>query len=292
MKKLIITALLLASSNNSLAENKSATHDISEQYQTINLSLQHDNLSQVYAENIMFFDPTGDVFGPPFSLGPVAGRDTVIAMQKSWQIKEMDFEQQQYFTVGEYAVRNGNLAVKFGGSDQKIAFPFVTIHRVIDGKIAERHDFGAYVGKLAGGKVLQDKSVQTLSIAKTMLAAYLNEDIETQNNLLSSNTWFHDPTAEIYGGEFLQPIQGAKKLIDRRQTMYEKIDDFTFDVTREFASNNHAVFSGTLKYVYDDKYLYEQQAIIVFEVKDQLITRHWDFVDYSTNPKKIKDQSN
>lgn len=27
--------------------------------------------------------------------------------------------------------------------------------------------------------------------------------------------------------------------------------------------------------------VYNQQAIMVFEVKDGLITKHWDFVDYS-----------
>lgn len=259
----------------------STTSDISTHYLQTDLSLKFDELNNLYAQDIVFSDPTGDVFGAPLADGPVIGKDKVIAMQQYWELSSMAFAKSMMFSVGEYSVHFGDLTVQYQGSQHKPRFPFATIHRVKNNKIIERHDFGGYVGHLIGSPELTARSEATLKVAKTMLQAYLNGSIETQKTLLADNTWFHDPTAEIWGGKFTQPIANKTELLARRKDMYTRISNFSFNVTSEFSSNNHAVFVGDISYTFNNKQKYNQQAIMVFEVKDGLITKQWDFVDYS-----------
>lgn len=258
-----------------------STSDISANYLQKDFALKFDELDKLYADDVLFSDPTGDVFGPPLADGPVISKDKVIAMQKSWGVSKMEFTESMAFSVGEYSVHFGDLAVQYQGSQDKPTFPFATIHRVKDKKIKERHDFGGYVDHLIGSPELTRKSEATLKTAKIMLRAYLSGDLETQNMLLADNTWFRDPTAEIWGVEFAQPIASKTDLLARRKDMYTRVNDFSFNVTKEFSSNNHAVFVGDISYTLNNKQKYNQKAIMVFEVNDGLITKHWDFVDYS-----------
>jgi hypothetical protein len=133
------------------------------------------------------------------SAGPVVGRDAVIAMQRSWGLSGMDFDPAIGFEVGEYALRFGQLAVRYQGSEARFEFPFLSVHRVENGMLSERHDFGGYVGTLVATPELINRSESALTVGKEYLKAYLEGDLATQTVLLAEQSWFRDPTAAIYG---------------------------------------------------------------------------------------------
>ena len=56
------------------------------------------------------------------------------------------------------------------------------------------------------------------------------------------------------------------------------------DVDHAFASHEHAVFAGPVRYTTSGGQRFVQPAVMIVEVRDGLVTRHWDFVDYSVGP--------
>ena len=51
-----------------------------------------------------------------------------------------------------------------------------------------------------------------------------------------------------------------------------------------FVANHHAVYMGTVRYTLNSGTAFAQPAVIVIEVRDGKVTRHWDFVDYTVGP--------
>lgn len=288
MFKTTITLFLFISATVCFSESSTHIDTISDRYLELDLALQYDALADMYAENVLFSDPSGDVFGPPLADGPVVGRENVIAMQKSWGLGWMEFTESTKFVVGEYTVRFGEAGVAYKGSERRYHFPFLTIHRIAGGQLSERHDFGGYVGNLIGGEDLIEKSSETLSLSRNLLNAYLDGDLSTQARLYAENIWFQDPTAAVYGDEMGKAVSGRELLMNKRRDLYTRITDFQFDIDREFASNHHAVFAGHISYVYGEKYRFVQPAVMVFEVIEGRVTRHWDFVDYTVQPTNVE----
>lgn len=259
------------------------TDEVVARYIDLNFSQRYDELIDLYAPDAVFHDPTGDVFEGPVSEGPVRGASSIIAMQKSWGLAETRWEIDASFSVGQYNLRRGILNVRYQGSDQWIPIPLVTVLRVVDGRIAERTDFGDYTEPF-GLSGFDEATASTRDVAGRALRAYLDGDVETQIALSAEDIQFQDPTSRVYGPPSGELYQGVDVLAARRRQIYVNVSDFDLDVEKEFVGNHHAVFMGTTTYTVRGGQRFEQPAVFVFEVRDGKVTRQWDFVDYTVGP--------
>ena len=209
---------------------------------------------------------------------------TEVAMQKGWGLAEQSFDVRASFVVGEYALRRGTLTVRYMNSETRLPVPFVTIHRVVDGRVAERVDFGEYVESFGMGDGFDDNTASTKQVADRYLRAYLDADLETQAELAAPEIQFQDPTSQVFGPPAGELYKGSEELIRRRKQIYEGIVEFDLEVAESFVANHHAVYMGTTTYTTANGMSFRQPAVFVIEVKDGKVTRQWDFVDYSVGP--------
>ena len=260
------------------------TRGITDRYLELTFHQEYDALTELYAEDAVFFDPTGDVFPGPVAAGPVEGASAIVALQKSWGLAGTEFDIEQAFTVGQYSLYRGSLRVRYDAAAPWIEFPFATVLRVESGRISERTDFGAYVGSFDFGDEVVGETARTGAVAPRYLEAYLAADLEAQRALLAADAVFQDPTAQVYGPNSGQKLESADVILRRRSRTFQNVSDFDLDVARSFVSNHHAVYMGTTKYTLANGSRFEQPAVMVIEVRDGKVTRHWDFVDYSVGP--------
>ena len=131
------------------------------------------------------------------------------------------------------------------------------------------------------GDQFAESTSSTEDVAGRYLEAYLGSDFDTQVALLAPGAVFKDPTAAVYGPGSGQVLRGSEEIIARRRTTFANITSFDLDVSDSFVGNHHAVFMGTTKYTLRNGQRYAQPAVFVIEVREGLVTRHWDFVDYT-----------
>jgi len=55
-------------------------------------------------------------------------------------------------------------------------------------------------------------------------------------------------------------------------------------VEDSFYANHHAVHMGFVKYTVFGNGSYRQPSVIVIEVREHTVSRHWDFVDHTLGP--------
>ena len=173
---------------------------------------------------------------------------------------------------------------QFEGSESWYTIPFVTVHRIVDGKVKSRMDVGEYIQSFGMGTGFDDVMSSTNQVSKAYLKAYLDEDFEAQASLMEESIEFQDPTASVFGPDWGAAIVGRDALIQNRKRVFESISDSNFEVEDEFVSNHHAVFMGYVMYTAGDGQHFKQPAVFVIEVREGKVTRHWDFVDYSVGP--------
>lgn len=268
-----------------VAQVTTGTRAVADRYIELTFSRQYDALNEIYAENVVFEDPTADVFQGPIAEGPIQGAETVIAMQKSWGLDDTTFELEGSFTAGQYSLYRGILKTGYPATEnrpaQRFDIPFVTILRVEDTRIAERLDFGEYVQSFRLGDAFDENTESTRDVADRYRDAYLSGDLTTQAWLMHDDIVFQDPTARVIGEAEGSPIEGAKTLIKRRRPMYEGVDSFELQIDRSFYANHHAVYMGTVSYRLKTGPKFVQPGVLALEVRDGKVRRHWDFVDYS-----------
>lgn len=259
------------------------TRTVTDRYIELTFQRRYDDLRDLYADDAVFFDPTGDVFAGRVADGPVHGGEAIVALQKSWGIADARFDPDAVFTVGEYSVYRGTLDVRFEDSSASYAVPFLTVLRARDGRVVQRTDFGEYVESFGLGDGFDATTKSTRAVADRYLAAYTGGDLAAQTELVAADVRFQDPTARIFGPGSGRLFESADELLARRHQIYAAIGAFTFDVEDSFAANHHAVYWGTVRYAAGGS-RYAQPAVMIVEVHDGLVTRHWDFVDYSVGP--------
>lgn len=263
-----------------LVARAQTTEEVSMKYLEMDAALDYEGLRSLMADDFSFRDPTGEVFRADGSAMSVIGAEAFLELQKSWSLTEVDFDPDVSFAVGEYALHRGTYRARFDGADSWTEIPFVTIHRVREGKMIERTDFGEYVQSFQLGSGFDENTSWTEVIADQYLAAYTSGDMETQQVLLAEGVVFQDPTAQVFGPPSGQLFEGKESLLGRRTQIYENVGAFRLDVASSFYANHHAVYIGHVEYTAGGR-SYRQPAVFVVEVRDQQVTRHWDFVDYS-----------
>jgi ketosteroid isomerase-like protein len=266
------------------AQDIADTRAVTDRYIELTFGRHYDELLDVYAPDAVFFDPTGDVFQGRVSEGPVEGAEVIVTLQKSWGIADADFDIRASFTVGEYSLYRGTLTVQFQSSESTFEIPFMTVLRARDGRITERTDFGEYIESFELGERFAPNTVSTAEVAARYLGAYLDVDLELQAELMSEDVRFQDPTSQVFGPPSGELYSGAEDLLARRRQIFPGISDFTMVVEESFVANHHAVYMGRVRYTVGSGATYEQPAAIVIEVRGGLVTRHWDFVDYTVGP--------
>lgn len=255
-----------------------STMEVSRAYLAANGASDYDRAREYMADDLIFEDPTGDVFEGPVGQGAINGADQFVALQRTWGIERSDFDPEVSFAIGEYAVHWGTNVVTTAQGQNSI--PFATVHRVVEGKLAERMDFGEYIASFGLGDGFDDSTTWTQVVADQYLQAYFDEDFDAQVTLASDDIWFQDPTARVFGPESGKQWSGKESLIGQRRRVFAQISDFGMDVDKAIYANHHAMYKGTIHYTVQGGRTFEQDALIVVEVKDQVVTRHWDFVNY------------
>jgi ketosteroid isomerase-like protein len=263
---------------------QASTEEVAGRYLERTFAQRYDELVDLYAEDAVFHDPTADVFEGPVADGPVRGAAEIVALQKSWGIHASEFDVTRHFTVGERALYEGTLNIRYGEEAPWIAIPFITVLRVEDGRLTERTDFAEYVESFQLGDAFDANTASTADVAARYLRAYLDADFATQEALLDEGARFQDPTAQVYGPSSGRLLDGRDAILDRRRATFGNVRAFDLEVERTFIGNHHAVFIGTTTYTLANGRRFEQPAVFVVEVRDGRVTRHWDFVDYTVGP--------
>jgi ketosteroid isomerase-like protein len=276
----LVTALVVPAA----VEGQQKTSEVAAHYLDLTLNQRFEELLEIYAPNAVFFDPTAEVFQGPVGQGPLRGAEAIVAMEKSWGIQGSQLDVAGTFAVGSFALFHGRFKVRYGASQPWIEFPFVTVLGVRDGHVFQRTDFAEYVKAFGLGDRFDADTERTREVAARYLQAYYDADLETQAELLAPDARFQDQTAQVYGPNAGQPMEGRETIIGRRRTTFQNVKDFGLDVDESFASNHHAVFIGTTHYTLANGARYKQPAVFVVEVRNNLVTHHWDFVDYSVGP--------
>lgn len=264
---------------------KEQTAEVSQRYLALDAERDYNKLRDLYADDATFYDPTGDVFQGAVAQGIVRGGDAVTALQRSWGLSGIDFQPELSFYVGQYAIHRGIFKAQFEGSSTWISIPFITIHHVVDGRIQSRMDFGEYIQSFGLGNDFDAATSETAKVAPAYLEAYFKEDFNQQRTFLDENATFQDPTAKVFGPKSGIEFSDAESIVERRKEVFQNISDFGMDIEKQFVANHHAVFIGKIKYKTASGTQYEQDGVIVIEVRGGKVTRHWDFVDYSAGSK-------
>jgi len=276
-------ALLLTSCFIHAGSAQETTRAVSLQYLAFDSDTNYTGMADILAEDMVFSDPTGDVFNGPVSKGPVHGAKAVLQVMRGWGLGEVRFEPDVSFFVGEYALHRGTYNVRYAAAPTWYQIPFVTIHRVRDGKMIERTDFGEYIESFGLGTTFDSNTRSTQEIAQRYLQAYLDADLSTQEKLMADAVQFQDPTSQVFGPPSGQLFDSESSLLARREQVFANVSDFSFAIESTFAANHHAVYQGEITYKAGGR-SYVQPAVFVIEVRNGLVIRHWDYVDYTVGP--------
>jgi len=280
--------LLLAAAG--LGQSADSTETIAARYLGLTFAQQYDALTDIYAEDVFFVDPTGDVWQGSVARG-LRGADKLIALQKSWGLTSAEFAVDEQFAVGEYALFRGQLTWTTRNNPDGVTTDFMTVIRVVDGKVTERHDYGNYLRAFGGSMsdAIHTNAKTSEDVGARYFQAYLDQRHDVMEQLYGLEVSFQDPTAAYFGGPSSALYQGRDSVVAMMDRVFQSISRFTFDVTAAWFSNHHAVFMGTTRFTLTaaaagtpKDVTFEHSAVFVVTVVDGQVVAHRDYVDYST----------
>lgn len=277
------------------AQEPTSTAEVAARYIELSFGQQYEALKEVYADDVLFIDPTGDVWSERLANG-VRGADSVISLEKSWEITSSSFDIQESFSVGEYALFRGLLTWTTRSSPQ-VTTDFITIVRVVDGRVAERHDYGNYVTPFGQSMpaAVHDNTRASEEIGRRYFQNYLDREHDAMLASYADSVTFQDPTAAWFGpnsGGFYQGKSGVDAMMRR---VFQNISEFDFEVEKAWFSNHHAVFMGKTTFTLvpaatgaPGDITFEHSAVFVVTVADGKVIAHRDYVDYSTFRRQLQ----
>ncbi|MCZ6836061.1 MAG: nuclear transport factor 2 family protein, partial [Planctomycetota bacterium] len=251
-----------------------------------------ESASELLSPDLFMIDPTAIVFGGPLATG-IKGRDKIVALINSWNINEMNFDQEVVFWCGEFACAAGTLSYTIDGALPIKDVPFANILRVKDGKIIERTDYGDYTQSFTEPPASPEPDLE--SIATKYLLAYLEMRYKDLALLLDEKAVFIDPTSAILGQG--APREGRSNILNTFQNAFGVVLEFDFVQKRTFFFQNHAVFAGTTRYAMAGAALGLQKErvefegipmLIVLEIVGGKVVKHTEYADYEEFLKQVE----
>jgi hypothetical protein len=291
-----ITAVLICGWIAQVTAAPAGTEETARRY--LKAIAKRDLDGQPFADRALMQDPTADFFDLDTLVSGVRGRDEIIALQKSWNLRKIKFELDTEFFVGEYAAFSGTAEITGAKKDDRHEMYFLTVLRIEDDTVTERHDFWDYAGGYGTHEKQQTNGDATRSVADAYLAAYLEKNYDDAHALMATNITFQDPTARVFDPNAGALIEGADELTDRRRETFGGILEFGLEVERSFVTNHHAVYLGRTYYSIPgaafrsevESVRFEHRAAFVIGVENGEVVYHRDFVDYSNFRQQVREQ--
>jgi len=258
--------------------------DVARDYVELNFRARKlEQAAAKLAQDAFFIDPTGEVFGGVLSKG-IRGRAEILKLQQSWGVVDSSFDVAVEFCAGEYAVFAGHFSFGYAAGGRFEDVPFMTILRVADGAVQERHDYGDYRPLVPQAPATDEQLTQ----GRTYVQTYVARDFEALARLQSEDCTFQDPTAALLGGG--QAHQGPAAIRANFERAFAGCQKFEYEPTFEFAFGRYAVFAGQCRYAFPGRALgiqaesakFELPLIVILEFEDGRIASHKDYADYAT----------
>jgi hypothetical protein len=236
----------------SRAQSSTDVAGVAERYMELTLAGDVDGAADLYAPDVLFIDPTTDVFNFDLAMG-LEGPEAVTAVQRSWGIDVMSLNVTRSFVSGRHALYYGPLTVQYQAGTTAGPMPFVTVLKVADGQVVERTDFGDYVGYTdrVGKGEAGATGAALVRTATEYMNAYGEMRFEDWRELYGPSPVFQDPTLEVFGEEADAPRIGADAIVS---WFTDNVDGtLAFDVSIEdaFYTPSHAVFLSTVRSTVD-----------------------------------------
>ena len=274
-----------------------------------------DTISQLYAEDATFLDPTTAEYGMGLAAG-ISGRDNIIMVMKSFGLKDHAMNITTSFNCGEHAILFGDFsyAAPPAATGAKVTVnascPFTTILHVKDGLIAERRDYADYWElaratnrHIPGADVTanDEKEVKLRKLAEDYLALYAACDWDGLESSWTEETTFQDPTGAVFGAGHL--FLGAKTIRAHFEEVLATIHDnggLQFVPIRSFVTGSQAVYLQRISWPVlatqlglkpaDPAALVTLSAdvLIVLDFKDGKVIRHRDYASYEELGEQIR----
>ena len=243
--------------------------------------------------DVLFIDPTADVWNRPLSRG-IRGREALLEEQRSFGVREVDFQVTLEFQSGEHAAFAGLL--DYESARGKVRnLPFVTILHIQKGRIVERRDYGDYDRLLERSPAGRRDEARLERTARAYLEAYSRRSYCDLAGLLSEEATFQDPTAIVMGGG--REVCGRDAILGVFEAGLEQLAQFEIEAPFAFFSNHHAVFAGLCRYALpgtlfglkDEPVEFSQGLIMALTLADGEVTGHLDYSDYGAYWKRVRE---
>jgi hypothetical protein len=254
--------------------------------------------AQPMAPDALFRDRTAEFFDLDALVSGVQGPEAIVALQTSWNLEKIDFDVELEFFAGEWAVFAGAATLTTRGKPGSRPMGFLTLLRVQQDQVSERHDFWNYADGFPPSDQQKANAKATEKVAGGYLKAYLEQRFDDAHALMAADVDFQDPTAALFGPNGGRKIQGPKKLTEARRATFGNIIEFGLDVKKTQVANRHAIYIGRTHYTMPgslarskrDVVRFEHPAVFVIGVQDGKVAYHRDFVDYSDFGKQAEAQ--
>ena len=268
-----------------------------------------ERLKPLLDPEVLFIDPTAEVYGVEQSKG-VRGRDEVLRLLASSDLRGGRFEVQERFIAGEYAVVFGNLELIqpawTGKSDAPLVSTtstFSTVLRIREGKIVEWIDRGDHVGRIrAMAKhvpglekgISAEQQEQLEETARAYLAAYAGLDPKGMICCYGDSPRFWDPTAALFGmGDALVGVDVIRATLSMA---FAPVIEMSIEPTRSFFSHHTAVFLSRVEWTTVGSALglkresasFSMLMMTVLRIEGGKVLEHIDYCDYEPALEKVE----
>jgi len=283
----MVLAALMAQDGKEVAPD---TAEIAKAY--IEANFQRRDLERagpLLAEDALFVDPTGEVFGGPLATG-VRGRAAILDLQRSWGLAGSSFDVLHEFVAGEYAVQAGKLSVRYTGGSSFEDVPFATLLRVRGGEVVERRDYGDYRQLVKAPEV----EAELEQVANAYLDAYVGRRFAEVEALQAEGVVFQDPPGAMIGAG--QRFEGRAAVRTNFERSFQGSLSFAFEPEYSFFFQHHAVFAGTCRFAFEGAALgldveraeFEIALLVALEIRDGAVVEHRDYADYTTYVEQLE----
>lgn len=252
----------------------------------------YDEMAAFYAENVVFEDPTSDVF----LRGKSQLREAMAALDP---YRKLHWRFHQIVREGDIYAGQATLTGEASGTP--FATRFATMAVVKDGKIVRHIDFldnrplaaamegkasatlwdGRALDDVAGGADGKSERGEAKEAASAYLGAVERIDPEAAATLYADAAVFEDPTFRLF-------LRGRAAISDYSRTAFPNYGYVRFAPERLIADRGDAVIEGTAFGVDKNGFQAAMRFMTFLRVAGGKITSHADFFDYGEYERLVR----